>query len=700
MLGHKSARIIALAVSCILIALTVTVVSRSDRTRHLPHRRVRIGVDQAAPYQSWDSTRGPVGFSVDVLAEAARKSGIELQWVFRPEGPKQALATESVDLWPLWATKSAEQSGKYASRPWLDNQYAIAWRGDASDAHGPEPDWRGRTVAIANLPLAKELARQTFAGFRGDFTADRTVAVQHLCGGKADGVFLEVRLLEAMLLHRPPGCEHVDLRVQVVPGVSSPMSVASHWEFRAETDALRREIDGMFQDGRFAAMVDRWFVFSNIEAHSLADLQEQRRENVYALVSLGTVVVCLGLLFLLYRRARMAFRAAERANQSKSEFLANVSHEVRTPMNGVLGMADLLLRTPLTPEQRSYATTIRESAGLQLAILNDLLDSAKVESGKLVLENIAFCPAVLLDQVWLAFAAAAEKKELKLAVNHASLPSAVVGDPLRLRQVLTNLVNNAIKFTADGEVTIEATADKKGGHASLTFSVKDTGIGIEASQQAHIFDEFTQADGSTTRRFGGTGLGLSICRSLIELMDGSIHVESRPGFGSRFWFTVSFPTASEVAPAPEEQLREVRLHSPLPVLVAEDNRVNQKVAAALIRSFGLDVDVANNGLDAVEKCSNNDYAVILMDCQMPEMDGYEATRRIRRLNRPRVPIIALTAGVADADRQLALDAGMDSFISKPVHRDELARALEPLLAAGGQTGAATVVALTPSNTLP
>lgn len=234
----------------------------------------------------------------------------------------------------------------------------------------------------------------------------------------------------------------------------------------------------------------------------------------------------------------------------------------------------------------------------------------------------------------------------------------------------------------------------EGDCARLTFSVRDTGIGIEASQQTHVFDKFTQADGSTTRRFGGTGLGLSICRSLIELMGGSIHIESWLGFGSRFWFEVPLPTAAEVAPAPEEPLREASFQSALPVLVAEDNRVNQKVAAALLRSFGLQVDVANNGIEALEKCSNNDYAVILMDCRMPEMDGYEATRRIRRLNRPRVPIIALTAGAAHADRQLALDAGMDGFISKPVHRDELARALEPLL--GRCTAAAKLIVAAPA----
>jgi len=265
------------------------------------------------------------------------------------------------------------------------------------------------------------------------------------------------------------------------------MSIVSRWEFRPEADALRREIDAMFQDGRFASFVDHWLVFSNIEAHALADLQGQRRKNAYAFMALGAVATFLGVFFVLYRRARLAFRAAERASQAKTEFLANVSHDVRTPMNGVIGMADLLLRTPLTSEQHDYAVTIRQSAGLQLAILNDLLDTAKIESGKLVLETIVFCPAVLLEQVRLAFEATAAEKGLQLNVSNTNLPHATVGDPLRLRQVLTNLVNNAIKFTEKGEVNVTATAVADGRLARLTFSVKDTGIGIEAGQQEHIF---------------------------------------------------------------------------------------------------------------------------------------------------------------------------------------------------------------------
>ena len=675
---RKSVYAASAGVVCVLAAIGLTLWLRSNGTSHRPKRRVRIGFDQAAPYQSLSPAIGPVGFSVDVLSEAARASCIELDWQFHPEGPQAAFANSAVDIWPLWSSVAAAKSKVYTSRPWLENQYAVAWRGDGSGAHLARPDLRGRIVAIGNLPFAKQLATQLLPPFRRDLVPNRTIALQHLCSGQADAVFLEVRLLESMLLRRPPGCEAVDLRVEVAGGLSVQMSTASTWDFRPETDRLRRQIDLMFQDGRFARFVDSWFVFSNVEAHALADLQEQRRKNLYTIVALVVVILSLGLLLWMYRHARIAVREAERANRAKSEFLANVSHDVRTPMNGVLAMADLMLKTPLTADQRDYTVTIRESAGLQLTILNDLLDSAKIESGKLVLEQVVFSPAAILEQVRLAFSAMASERGLKLELSCAGVPKAVTGDPLRLRQAVSNLVSNAIKFTQRGEVTIEARSAPDGDQPRITFSVIDTGIGIDARQQSQIFEKFTQADGSTTRRFGGTGLGLSICRSLVELMGGQLLVESTPGVGSRFWFSVALPVAADVPEATEMECGEASLHADLPVLIAEDNPVNRKVAVALLRSFGLQTDVVGNGVEALERCLARSYAAVLMDCQMPEMDGYEAARRIRQAGR-NLPIIALTAAASTHERQLALDAGMDGFVAKPVRRGELADALERLL---------------------
>jgi signal transduction histidine kinase/CheY-like chemotaxis protein len=644
------------------------------------YRQVRIGVDQAAPYQSWQDGFGPVGFTVDVVREAARKRGIDLNWVNCPEGPQKAMRAGKVDIWPLLGIAAARDAGFYIPEPWLENQYAIVWRGEVRALHGAEPNWKGRSVAITKLPFILRLGQQTFPDSVVDETPNRTVSLQHVCSGHAEGAFMEIRLIEAMLLDRPRDCDGVPLRVRVLSDLRQPMTTVSTLAFRPEADALRREIGVMFQDGRFTRMVDEWFVFSNVEAHSLAELLHQRRQNTYGLVLLAVMTILIGLLGWIYKRARAAMRYAERANAAKSEFLANVSHEVRTPMNGVLGMADVLMSTALSAEQREYTTTIAESARLQLAILNDILDSAKMESGMMAIEAVPFSPSDLLQDLSRTFHATAMDKGLRLELQTSGLPPAMIGDPLRIRQILSNLVNNAMKFTKAGEVRITASAEADGDITTLVFSVVDTGIGIDAQSKARVFDKFTQADSSTTRRFGGTGLGLSICRGLVELMGGSIGLESTPGKGSKFRVSIPLRTASSDIEQSSSERQVANLCATAPVLVVEDNRVNQRVAMLLVRSLGLAVEVANNGIEGVEKCSSNDYAAVLMDCQMPEMDGYEATRRIRALKRKRVPIIALTAGAATSDRDLAIEAGMDDFLTKPVQRAELARVLDRWIA--------------------
>lgn len=640
-----------------------------------PNRReVRIGIDQAAPYQSW-SEHGPAGFTVDVIEEAARKRGIHLHWVYCPEGPQQAMLAGKVDLWPLLGLAAARRAGLYAPEPWLENQYAIVWRNSNPAARDVEPDWSGRSVAVTALPFILRLSKQLFPASLLDTTPNRTVALQHVCTGRAEGAFMEIRLLESMLLDRPPGCDGVRFRVRVMSNLRQSLTTVSTLPFRPEADELRREIGLMFQDGRFATLVDQWFVFSNVEAHALAELLQQRRRNVYAMALLAVMTVLIGLLAWIYKKARAAKRSAEHASSVKSEFLANVSHEVRTPMNGVLGMADLLMHTALSAEQLEYTTTIAESARLQLTILNDILDSAKIESGKLAIEALSFSPADLFHDVSRAFQPIAAQKGLRLELEVSPLP-VMIGDPLRIRQILSNLVNNAIKFTIAGEVRITAAVEGD----RLVFAVIDTGIGIDSEARARIFEKFTQADSSTTRRFGGTGLGLSICRSLTELMGGSIDLESVPGAGSRFRVSITLPLDDSIAAPSSSGRRAVVLRAASPVLVVEDNLVNQRVAMALVRSLGLAVEVASNGVEAVARCSSTDYAAVLMDCQMPEMDGYEATRRIRALQGRRVPIIALTAGAAPSDRRFAIAAGMDDFLSKPVQRAELARLLDRWLA--------------------
>jgi signal transduction histidine kinase/ActR/RegA family two-component response regulator len=639
---------------------------------------VRIGADDAPPYYVLNS-QGPLeGLAVDTLNAAAARAGITLVWVPVWDSLDQAMAEGRVDLWPAVGKTPGRSARYYFTEPWLTNNFCLI-----SLAGSLRPGAKPKRLALRDAPLVRRLAKRHLPDAALLPEQTRASALVDVCEGVADAALVEARFLDTVMLARPAGCESARFRVTMIPGATSDLRIMAQPQSAAVADVLQEHILELALDGTLSGILEKWASFSSVDARSVYVLQAALQRSQYVRYALYLLLAGTGVLAWQFaraqsaeRRAREAQALAEQANATKSEFLANMSHEIRTPLNGVLGMTSLVLDGPLDETKRADLETVRDSAQVLLHIINDILDLSAIESGRINIEKVDFQPRVKMAKIAELFKPHAKSKGVTLTwASSGDVPARVRGDVTRVQQILANYVANAVKFTHAGSVHLRATvAARDESHVRLRFEVQDTGIGIPAAKQALLFSKFVQADPSTRRKYGGTGLGLAISKTLAELMGGQVGLSSEEGRGATFWVELPFEIPGAVEEAAAGATHVPALDFQPAILVVEDNEVNRRLAVRLLMKMDCRVETAVNGSEALRMWESTDYDLILMDCQMPDVDGYEAAARIRQCETPEdhTPIVALTAHAMPGDAERCRDAGMDDYLKKPVQFEALA----------------------------
>ncbi|MBL8229555.1 MAG: response regulator [Bryobacterales bacterium] len=645
-----------------------------DRTRIW-----RVGYNNAYPYYTSGPDGRPDGFAFEAIDEAASREGVRLEWVFVDGGPEDAFQKYDVDLWPRLSA-SRDRSQWHITEPWMRMSFCLITP-RARGARLPNKTTPATVAHDGSTGIARTansyLQNSTQKVFPSP--ADAMAAV---CTGEADAAFFEFRTGQAVLISRPEACRDAELLPVPLEGVTVSVGLGAQMRAKAAAERLRHGLEELWQDGTLARLQTKWFLSPPSEVETILESMASRKMASFLWGGIGMLAVILALTLKQVQAARRARKAAERASAAKSELVANISHEIRTPMNGVMGMAALLADSTLSHQQQEMVETIQTSASSLLAVLNDILDYSKIEAGRFSIEDLDMDLRAVVEGVVALLRGGAIGKGIGLEMTWDPLvPQYVRGDCTRVRQVLLNLVGNAIKFTSEGKVTVDVASrgDMQNG-ALVRISVTDTGIGIAPETAEQLFRPYTQADSTMTRKYGGTGLGLAISKQLVRLMGGDIGVNSELGKGSTFWITIPFHIASmPVTRAPEvssgipQQERRGR------ILLVEDNPVNAKITTRLLEKMGHHIMAASNGHEACQAFHHEAFDLILMDVMMPEMDGLQATKEIRRMEATghrRTPIVALTASAMESDRKRCEEAGMDDYLTKPLSTRQLAEKVQ------------------------